>query len=156
MKKRWDDLIEDMSGRHKHLRAKALQTGVDKDWDSYEGALIRDGEITTALRRLASAATMENLASIRRVMDKVKPIQGKELMATGTVLGKPATFLVMEVTGSSIRVRERISMSLMGSRWVSMPKLLDKKTGAGLRFHIADMRPEDMPKEYGKKTVTPE
>ena len=88
MKKRWDELLEDASGRKVRLQKMALRTGTDKDWASYEGALIRDGEITTALKHLTRRASIENLPSIRRVLDQVKPVIGKELMASGMVDGK--------------------------------------------------------------------
>jgi len=153
MKKRWDELLESTAGVKANLQKKALYTGDEKDWANYEGALIRDGELKIAIRTLERRATLSNMTTIRKLVDYVKAVPGQELMATGMLKGSPATWLVMEITGNSLRVRRRIATGLMGSRWDSTPKLLTKSTSPDLRFHVAAMREEDMPRTPGKKAI---
>ncbi|MHA2064979.1 MAG: hypothetical protein ACXABY_11450 [Candidatus Thorarchaeota archaeon] len=151
MKKRWDELLEDSSSRKLNLQRKALKNADEKDWANYEGALIRDGEISRSLRLLAGRASLEHMDIVRKLIGQVETVPGKELMASGMVDGVPTTWLVLKVTGNNLRVRKRIAISLMGSRWDTMIKLLNKDTVTNLKFHIADMRPEDMPRSSSTK-----
>ena len=112
MKKRWDNLLED--ARTDRLKKLALRSGDEKDWANYEQALVRHGDLSRAIRHIAGRASLERLDIVRRLMDHTKDVVGKEVMATGQLDGETVTWLVTEVTGNNLRVRRRISTSLLG------------------------------------------
>ncbi len=165
--KKWTNLIESDENTER-LRRRAMATGDEKDWDNYEGRLIRQGDLPRALDRLAERASMERMDLVRRLLEKAKGLPaGKVVMLTGMMrawmgstpqVGQPPAtdmprrdnWLVLAVTGGNLRVSYMRSQTLTATRW-SPPYLFPKQEVDNIRFYIADMRPGHLPKDYGNR-----
>jgi len=164
--KEWEHLLES-DGHTETLRRRALKTQDDNDWANYEHALIRQGEVSRALDRMVKRASLDRMDLVRRVLEQVQAQPNYALLLTTRHVQQAApsavrtrapsdvgpmevesTYLIVSVTGSSLRVRRRIGQPglVSGTRW-GPPTTINPKDVQNGRLNIAGMRPEDMPPE---------
>ena len=154
--KPWDKLVEADEAAER-LRRRAIGTQDERDWDRYRQELIRQGDGARVLDRLARKATLDNLQSIRKLLDIAHGMNHSVLLTTRMSpwygetpqMGIPPespeiTLLVLTVTGNTLRVRTMRSQTIMKTRWSEPYNLNLDRTTAGT-FRVVILRPVDNP-----------
>jgi hypothetical protein len=147
--KKWDHLIES-DAVIQRLKLKASRTSDPKDWENYEGALVRDRQLPRRINELASSASLDQRDKLIRLIDKVQGLAGNQVLMVTGMMGTPPereTWLVLALSGNTLRVRRAMTARLGEWRWTS-PRPFPKDAVSEQRFYVIGMDKDQLPGDY--------